>query len=380
MKNIEIKKDYNIKIAYEITNFITPTFNYVLIKKDYSSKIKDLKIYKEQVLFLDKDNKPIIANVSGNIVKHSKGKDCFNNVFNTIIIKNDFKEEIKHSLAKIKTANDLNKLAKNYNICSYNNSKQYLADILESFNKADILVVSCLDDEPYFANKSMILQKNLENLLQTIDKLRELYGLKKVYLLIRNTESNIIKNVMTRIGTFLNIQLKLIPDYYGYGNNYILEKIINNRKVKILNIGDILILHNLLIKRRLTTKKYVTISGNEVENPQVINVKIGTNINDVLKKCIKFNNNANFIVNGLINGQKIDNLENLIVTWDFDGLIISKLENYKKSECINCGLCYLSCPINIDPRKNIDDLCLHCNLCNYICPAHLNIKENLNNE
>ena len=314
MKNIEIKKDYNIKIAYEITNFITPTFNYVLIKKDYSSKIKDLKIYKEQVLFLDKDNKPIIANVSGNIVKHSKGKDCFNNVFSTIIIKNDFKEEIKHSLAKIKTANDLNKIAKNYNICSYNNSKQYLADILESFNKADILVVSCLDDEPYFANKSMILQKNLENLLQTIDKLRELYGLKKVYLLIRNTESNIIKNVMTRIGTFLNIQLKLIPDYYGYGNNYILEKIINNRKVKILNIGDILILHNLLIKRRLTTKKYITISGNEVENPQVINVKIGTNINDVLKKCIKFNNNANFIVNGLINGQKIDNLENLIVT------------------------------------------------------------------
>ena len=36
MKNIEIKKDYNIKIAYEITNFITPTFNYVLIKKDYN--------------------------------------------------------------------------------------------------------------------------------------------------------------------------------------------------------------------------------------------------------------------------------------------------------------------------------------------------------
>ena len=132
----------------------------------------------------------------------------------------------------------------------------------------------------------------------------------------------------------------------------------------------------MINKGKITTKKYITISGNLVKKPKVINVKLGVKLKDVLDKNIKYDKKGIFIVNGLMTGKHFDNIESLIITNDFDGLIITEDREYEEEQCINCGLCYKICPLNINPLKGDSNKCCHCNLCNYICPTHLKIKEN----
>lgn len=382
MKKAVVKKDYCIKVASEVKNYITPETISIFVKPSYSSKIKNsLKVKKEQILFEDSNHRSIYSPVSGKIIAHQEAINCFNQTLKTITIKNDFKEELfKENKPNIKTKKELLERLDALKLSSYNSSSNDLYSFLNNLNKDDILVINCIDDEPYIANKCMILQKELGDILKTLDEIIKMFSLKQIYILIENTQSETINKVLKRIGTFINISVKLLPNYYGYGNNEVLENNITENNINFLNVGDIIILHNILKKNKITTKKYITISGDKIENPIVVKVKLGSSVKDLIKKYIKIiEEDVEYFANGLINGYEISDINQLVVTNDLEGIIITKVPDYKPSECLNCGLCYLNCPINIDPRNSShNDKCIHCNLCNYICPAHIRLKEGKN--
>lgn len=377
MKKVVLKKDYSIKVDPKVTNFISPDTIHMIIKPSYKIQINNnLKIYKEQLLFKDND-KPIYSYVSGDIIAHEEVRDSLNNKYKSIVIKNDYKEQfLKEKKLIINTKEELIRFLIDKGITCYNNSNILLLDIIKKIKSDSILVINAIDDEPYFANKSMIVKNYLDEILETLDKLSKMLKLKRIYLLLKNTQTDTINEVITKVGSYLNISIKLLPDYYGYGNNLILKDNAKIKNINFINIGDTIILHNMINKGKITTKKYITISGNLVKKPKVINVKLGVKLKDVLDKNIKYDKKGIFIVNGLMTGKHFDNIESLIITNDFDGLIITEDREYEEEQCINCGLCYKICPLNINPLKGDSNKCCHCNLCNYICPAHLKIKEN----
>ena len=43
--------------------------------------------------------------------------------------------------------------------------------------------------------------------------------------------------------------------------------------------------------------------------------------------------------------------------------------------CIQCGLCHIKCPLNLDPRKKEKPDCIQCGICNMVCPANINLVD-----
>lgn len=124
----------------------------------------------------------------------------------------------------------------------------------------------------------------------------------------------------------------------------------------------------------------MTISGNAIETPVVVNVKIGTSLADLIKNCCNIiNKNYYVVVNGLISGKTLKSLNN-VITEDTRSIFLNTIDKSTEKKCINCGLCNKKCPVGLNPKyikehKNVDySKCIKCGLCSYICPSKINFK------
>jgi len=122
---------------------------------------------------------------------------------------------------------------------------------------------------------------------------------------------------------------------------------------------------------------------------QVLKVKIGTPIGSLIEECGGlFTKPESIVLNGLMTGFIIDNLDTPVSKFLKSVCIFGK-ETVKVShihECINCGLCFNSCPFYLEPKrmvnaieKNIIDdeveqfigLCNGCGCCSACCSARI---------
>ena len=84
------------------------------------------------------------------------------------------------------------------------------------------------------------------------------------------------------------------------------------------------------------------------------------------------------LINGLMNGFSIKNIDNFIITKDITSINIMKKKDIIKNECIKCGKCISICPEGVNPLSlRNKDKCIDCGLCSYICPCNINLRERL---
>ncbi len=376
MRYVSIKNEYDLKVSTYVTEFIDSEYIYVPINDFKTLKIKSNDyIYKEQELAQD-----VYAPVSGNILGIQDCVDAIDHKIQCLVIKNDGKERFKEvSLHKQK----FNEYQKEEILNILHKYNLYFLDNIE-----ENLVINAIEDDIYVANKVMLLEKKTDNILQTVDLLRKTLDLPKVYIVLKNNDANSVGKIINNIGRYPQIKLKLVPNYYGLEDNVNLQNFLFNAEsnYSFLDVKDIIVIYNLLKKNRLTTKKYITISGLGVKKPKVINVKLGTLVSDVLKKVeLKNDQEYKIIINGLMKGKYL-NISKMIVTNDLESIFLMPKDNYLVQPCLNCGLCYECCPRNLNPKylKNLPKIpkeylerCNGCNLCSYVCPAkiNLNLKE-----
>ena len=374
--NVQIKKDDNILLSPITKNKLDADYVYFPYQKDIKLKVKlDEYIFLEQNIFDNKDI-PVYSSISGVVKGSKKLIDANNKIINTIVIENDFKEK------------KLNKKGIKRNISNYTKEEVYakiktcldykFAKNLECSN----LFISSLDIDPYEANELFILNDYVDQILETVDALLDIYEIQNAYILVKNKESETITKILNKLGTYPKIHLKIIEDFYPLGIERVLENYLKIKNICILKTSFIYNLYKALKKDNKVTEKYITISGNAIKNPIIVNVKIGTKAIDIINDLVKFKKDIKdyvYIANGLMAGKIID-INKLVVTDDLRSIIINQIEERESLECINCGMCKQVCPMNLNPReylhKKVVPNCLKCNLCSYICPAKINlIKE-----
>jgi electron transport complex protein RnfC len=136
---------------------------------------------------------------------------------------------------------------------------------------------------------------------------------------------------------------------------------------------------------RLPSETFITISGPSVSKSQVLRVKLGTCLKEVVDNNVKIKDKEiQFILNGLMTGHGCD-ITNVIVTNQTKGLIVIPNVKIEEQECNNCGLCYRICPVKVNPKRCMDKKinsknCIDCGLCSYICPCHINLRRFLRSE
>lgn len=372
-KLVSLELDYKIKVSSRVHDFLNPNYVYFPLHNTAKLLIKDKEfVLKGQALFSDED-KMFFSSVSGKVagIKRISTK---NNILNYLVIENDYKEKsnkrsTKKSL-KIRNINELHEILKE-------------RGIKFEFQNKNTLLLNVVDNEPYIVNKSMYFCKNLNYILETLDELKKIIGYKEIVILLKSTETVALTKINDLIGTYPDFRVVTVPNCYLIHRKEYYKGFIDTAVEDIFDIdlNMFIIISEIIEKNKPVTEKYITITGDLIKNPLVINAKIGSLVQNILDEEIKFTNKSDKVIyycNGLMSGEAC-NIENLVVDENFEGLIITTESIEPEGKCIKCGLCLKYCPLGIDPikhlTKNKEIKCLNCGLCSYICPSNINFKK-----
>ncbi|MBQ4583494.1 MAG: 4Fe-4S dicluster domain-containing protein [Bacilli bacterium] len=347
----------------KLKNYLSPDYVYVPLEENFKLNLKENK----KVLKGDFITDASVSYVSGSACGIKK---CLtvNGIKSCLVIENDFKEQNK----KIKKMSNEEML------------KYLRTDLSKKLQKKSTnLIFSIIEDEPLVYTYSMLVNNHFQDLLDTIDYLNDLEKFKNIYIVIKDNEKKNIENLISTLGIFPYIKLVTVPNVYPILNTDYLYNILNIKEGIILNPEEVYEINNVLRCKKNVTEKYLSISGTDIKSC-VINVKLGTKVSEILRFAKIKNNDCDIFLNGCISGNKVTQLDELIVTKDLRALVFNKKEEEKTAKCISCGLCKAYCPAEINPKyiyenskivsKKYLDKCLKCGLCNYVCPSYINLK------
>lgn len=377
-KLFNIKRENNTIEAFE--NFLNPDFVYIPVATGYTfQKSSGDYVFKEDVI-LKKGSDCIFSPISGTIVGKTNSMKYENEEIECLVIENDFKEKIKKRKGCEKyingfTANEVLDLIKKYNACDSD------IDITKK-----ILVINGIDIDPYEKTTSFLINSYSSKILEAIDALSTIFEIKTTIFAIDNNDNSSVINLTNNIGTYPNINLKLLPDIYPIGfKEVLINKLLSKKQREegyiYLTVEDVYNIYNVLKRKKPITEKFVTIAGNSIEKPIVVNVKIGVSMSDIIKNSCKVLNNKYYVVtNGLISGKTLTTLNN-IITLKTRSIFLNTKNTEIEKKCINCGLCMRKCPVGLNPKylkehKKADrSKCINCGLCTYICPSKISFKD-----
>ena len=380
MKLITLKKEYKLILKDNITNYLNVNYIYLPITDNTRLKTNPKNyIYKNDLLY-DLTRSP----VSGKIVG-VKDEYTVNGLQKMLVVQNDFKEKIANKVGMRKNINKIKKdsflsLVKNYDQTIYNKLNR-------DFSK---IVINSIEEQPYVANFIFINKDYNKEILDMVDAISNIFDVKDIQIIVKDTNYTTISTFNNMLGSYPNISLRLLPNKYLITKEENLEKILQIKNDYLyLDVEEIYYLYNYLKKNKYKDHKFLTITGNALDNPQVVMCKIGTSLEDIVKNIIEINTDDYVVLANSLLTNNIINVKDFIVTEELRAIFIMKKLNIVEERCIKCGKCSEICPSNIkvsnlvNKRKCDISNCINCGLCTYICPSNININKYLkgdNNE
>lgn len=369
MNLITLNKEYSLLLKDTVTEYLNPNYIYLPVNDDKLLINPKDYIYKGKEILKNK-----YSPISGRIVGL---KNLTDDKF--LVVENDFKEKLEN---KVSLRKNLNKLSKDELLELVKNFDLKLYEKLNcNFSK---IIINCIEEQLYVGNYMFLVKEYSNELLEILNNISNILELKEITIIVKDTDYNTIDYLNNIVGIYPNINIKFLPNKYLISEKSILCKYLNiNEHFIYLNIMELYNLYNFLKRKRIVEDKFLTITGNAIENPQVFKCKMYTKLDDIITNFIKFKSeNYVIIVNNLLSNHFCDAKE-LIVTEDIDSIFIMKKREYKEKKCILCGKCNDICPVkikvsNLINGKNCDyEDCIKCGLCNYICPSYININKYL---
>ncbi len=404
-KNISLKREVSTmeKVDYIYIPLVTYKNNncQILVKEgDY--------VYKNQIVARsnDKYNFPIFSSVSG-IVKEFVDKTYIDNKkVKTIKIENDFREKEKEKLGAKKKINQYTKeevveLFKNCGVVgmSGNDYPTYYKYGMEL--KIKKLVVNAIESEPYLTSDYTILNLHTPEILETIDSLMEIFEIEECVIALKDYNQSAMNDLIEYIGSYPKIRIKTVPDIYPIGYEKSLIKYLYNIDIKnnpiekciiVNNISTIYEIYRVLKYRKPVIERVITVSGENIKNPQNILVKDGTLVKDIINYIGDYTKKRLALIsNGPMIGNALDS-DDVVINKKLSGIVALDCESYNEIDCINCGKCVNVCPVRLSPIliRNTDNTkmleklnpnkCVNCGLCSYICPSKIDLREIVNSK
>lgn len=347
-----------------LCEFLDPDLVYVPYDKSYKLCIKDGDKVCFNDAILKSDSNTIYSPISGEI-KGATRMICDGEYRPCIVIENDYEERKRNITYSKRNLRLYDKLEASSLIKSY-------TDISESI-KGETLIISGFDKDPFEHVCSSIICENTDNLLECIDALISIFDFHKCFLTVNSGDSDVVSSLVNYIGTYPNIDLRLMPSEYPLGFKDILVKeLVSNNKMDkgicFLSVSEIMEIYHALKKRRPSDKTYIYIKVPGTKGKS-FHVKNSSSFKDIINRYYGMFDDKKVIINGLMSGYEIKSLDG-VVTPKVRSIFLIDKTNIKEEDCINCGLCNMVCPMGCDPLLNYKmDKCIKCGLCTYMCPS-----------
>lgn len=339
---------------------------------------------------------PIHSSVSGTVIDFVEKTCLTGEKVKCVLIENDFKEkiEIKEKTTDTYTKEQFLENIKENGIIGMGGSG--FPTYVKYDNKIKTLIINAVECEPYLMADYALTLNKCEEILEAIDMIMEINEIEEAIIAIRKQNSKLKDLFDNYIGTYLKIKVVLVNNDYPMGWERTLIKEVKHKEydklpiecgIVVSNVSTIYAIYEALRYNKPLIERVITFSGEGLEKPKNILVKIGTQIDEVLE-TLNVKENTFVVSGGPMMGVKIKTNDLVISAHSTSVLCLEEQPKSVANPCIRCGKCVDVCPAKLSPVLIMDSVnekdkliplrprdCVECGLCSYVCPAKIAVRE-----
>ena len=301
---------------------------------------------------------------------------------------------------------DLQKIISGYGIVEMEKSGRPLSELISAGRKESeklTLVVRCVFDDPWLVADYALCRDRLKAVIEgAVIVAKACSKVSQIIFAVSHHEKELGAQLLEEAGNWeISSALVLTGSRYPQRNDRELELALRlYEKKEGLDLGSLLILgpavfaaaYDAVKYKRPILDRYVAVGGSAVRNPQVMKVRIGTRIGELIEQCGGFTEAPYRIAIGSpLSGREVMYLDEPVGKTCYAIVAMSKAQAASGSQqnCINCGECRAVCPVGLDPQyiyKRIKTLgienagnagCYECGCCKVVCPSALLLSDTI---
>lgn len=413
IKGVHIPGRKEMSITDEVLKLTNPEHVYVPLVEQGVNAISVVQVgdqVKVGQVIAEKGGRfpiPIHSPISGEVISiNQKMWHAIGRMVDTIVIKNDFKEA-KHESIKPNdtdklTREEIIEIVKNCGVVGLGGSGFPTYVKYQTTLPIDVVIINAAECEPYITADYMLMKTRTDELISGIKFIMRATDAPRAVIAIKETKPEIVEILNQHLAGQENISVFLLPDVYPAGwEKYIVHKVCkktyrglpSEAGAVVNNVGTAIAVYNAVTNNMPLIEKVVTFTGDGLNNPQNVYVKIGTDIREVLSKIGGYNpevESAHLIAGGPMTGRAVA-FDSLVVHRCLGSVIVQeRVVREINPECMGCGKCCDICPVRLSPiliknaldDKNYElladfraDLCMECGLCSHICPSRIELTD-----
>lgn len=300
---------------------------------------------------------------------------------------------------------DLQKTISEYGVVEMDSLGQPLSEMISSVRKKYekiTLVIRCVLDDPWLVADYALCKERIKAVIEGASIVaKACQKVSMILIAVSYNEKELGQLLLTEAGQLdIPSAMVLIGSTYPQHNKRELELALGKyEKEERHNFGSLFILgpsvlaaaYDAVVYKKPVLERYVAVGGSAVRNPQIMKVRIGTRIGDLIEQCGGFTGKLEKIISGsVLSGKEVKYLDEPVGKTCYAVAALSNAKNGNKQQnCINCGECRDVCPVGLDPQNaykriiadNIDNInttgCQGCGCCETICPSGLPLSETI---
>jgi Na+-translocating ferredoxin:NAD+ oxidoreductase subunit C len=302
---------------------------------------------------------------------------------------------------------DLQRIISDYGIVEMYDDERPLSDIISAARKKDKLtfVIRCVFDDPWLVADYVLCRDRMNAVIEGAAIVaKACFKVAQVIFAVSYREKELGEQLLSAAEN-LNIPYSLVLTgcRYPQRNSRELELALRiYEKRENVDLGSLLILgpavlaavNDAVVNKKPILDRYVAVGGSAVRKPQIMKVRIGTRIGEVIEQCGGFIEPPEKILIGSpLSGREVRYLDEPVGKACYAIVAMGKSQAaiLPQQNCINCGECRAVCPIGLDPQNiykriralenvNIEATGCHgCGCCKIVCPSAIPLVETILN-
>ncbi|MDO4642481.1 MAG: electron transport complex subunit RsxC, partial [Cardiobacteriaceae bacterium] len=262
---------------------------------------------------------------------------------------------------------------------------------------ANTLVINAAECEPYITCDDLQLRECAPEIIQGAQITARILGAEHILFGIEDDKPEAIAALeqAAQHNADNRIRIQSVPTRYPSGNaRQLFELLLGIRipanahasdyGVICHNSGTMKAVYDAVIRGLPLTERYTTISGEGIEHPQVLRIRTGTPVADLIAQCGGEKSKNRHIIGGPMMGYEIIANNTALQKTGNCLLLLPETSIETESPCIRCARCSDACPMELLPQQllwysqseqhnrlkqyRLFD-CIECGICAAVCPS-----------
>ncbi len=264
----------------------------------------------------------------------------------------------------------------------------------------DTLILNGAECEPYITCDDLLMQTHAQDIMLGTEIIMQILGAKQCFIGIEDNKPKAIEAMQHALKPLgkNNIEVVVIPSYYPTGGEKQLIRVLTGQSIpsKAIpaefgmlchNVATAYAIYHAIAYQQPLISRIVTVTGSAIQQPQNIDVLIGTTIDDLVQACATDPANIpHLIMGGPMMGYSLKHIATPIIKTSNCVLALEQALSPPAMPCIRCGQCADVCPVQLLPQqlywyahaKDMDKIqnyalfdCIECGCCSYVCPSRI---------